>query len=357
VRAYLPGFAPAERSTAVEPGVARSLDWKLLPAAWYDSCDTNKGWSLTDVGDNAVTGRWERAIPNGTTGLNAPAAPGSAWRSASVAPGGPRGAAQHDEPAEGMLTTGPIAPGEDATPGAGTGWCFVTGNGPPSSDPSSYDIDQGKTTLTTPPLNLAGMSEPTLSWQRWFHMNTPGEPDSLVIQISANGTTWVTMLSIRETHPHWHQDVVRVKDYITPSATVRVRFIAQDQGPSDGVVEAGVDDFEAYDAALMPAAVGDDAPAADGAPAVALEAPRPNPTVREASLTLRLRAPGHARVMVYDAAGRRIATLFDGDAPAGPLALRWNGTDAGGRRVGSGIYWIRAEAAGERLSRRVVRLK
>ena len=359
VRAYLPGFAPAERWTAVEPGVARSLDWRLVPAAWYDSCDTNKGWSLVDVGDNAVSGRWERAIPNGTTGLNAPAAPGIGARAAAVGDsrGGPLRGAQHDEPAEGMLTTGPIAPGEDATPGAGTGWCFVTGNGPPNSDPSSYDIDQGKTTLTTPPLNLTGMSEPTLSWQRWFHMNTPGEPDSLVIQITANGTLWVNVFSIRESHAHWHQDMVRVKDYITPSATVRVRFIAQDQGPSDGVVEAGVDDFQAYDAALTPTAVGDDAPTADGAPAVALEAPRPNPTVREASLTLRLRSPGRARVMVYDAAGRRIATLFDGDAPAGPLSLRWNGKDAGGRNVGSGIYWIRAEAAGELLSRRIVRLK
>ena len=107
----------------------------------------------------------------------APGVARGAARYASVAPGGPRRAAQHDEPAEGMLTTGPIAPGEDATPGAGTGWCFVTGNGPPNSEPSSYDIDQGKTTLTTPPLNLAAMSEPTLSWQRWFHLKQPGEPD------------------------------------------------------------------------------------------------------------------------------------------------------------------------------------
>ena len=56
VRAYLPGFAPAERWTAVEPGVPRPSIGSFCPRAWYDSCDTNKGWSLVDVGDNAFRG-------------------------------------------------------------------------------------------------------------------------------------------------------------------------------------------------------------------------------------------------------------------------------------------------------------
>jgi hypothetical protein len=185
-------------------------------------------------------------------------------------------------------------------------------------------------------------------------MNTPGEPDSFVIQITRDGTTWVTVRSLIQSHPEWHQDVIRVKDFITPSAAVRVRFIAQDQPPADGVVEAGVDDFMAYDAALQPANVDDTTGSAAGAPPVVLESPRPNPASREASVTLRLRASGVVRVRVFDAAGHRIATLFDGDAPAGPLAVRWNGRDARGREAGSGVYWIRAEAAGEKLTTRMV---
>jgi choice-of-anchor B domain-containing protein len=359
LRCYRPGYAVAERVTAIEPGVARSIDWKLMRATWYDSCDTDKGWSLADPTDNAVfAGRWQRVIPNGTTGQNAPALPGG--RGGAFAVSGSEGAqltAQHDEPAEGMLPIGPVAPGTDATPGAGTGWCFVTGNGPVGADPTAYDVDNGKTTLTTPPLDLSGMTEPTLSWQRWYHMNTPGEPDSMLIQISGDGVNWVTMLSLIESHPEWHLDVVRVRDYITPTATVRVRFIAQDQViPTDGTVEAGVDDFAAYDAALTPTTV-EGQPAPDNAPPVALEAPRPNPSAAATDVVLRLREPGAVAVSVYDVSGRRVATLFEGSAPAGPLSLRWNGRDLRGREVGSGVYWIRADAAGERLTRRLVRVR
>jgi len=340
VRCYRPGYAPGSRWTPVETGVARSVDWKLLRAAWYDSCDTDRGWSLEDLDDNSVGGRWVRAIPNGTTGQNARALP--------------RLAPQHDEPAEGFLPIGPVAPSTDATPGADAGYCFVTGNGPPGSDPAAYDVDLGKTTLTTPLLDLSGMTEPTLSWKRWFHMNTPGEPDSFVIQITRDGVNWVTVRSLIESHAEWHEDVIRVKDFIVPSASVRVRFIAQDQPPVEGVVEAGVDDFEAYDASLVPADV---ASTPTAAPPVLLEAPRPNPSSRATTVSLHLKKPGHATVAVYDVAGRRVAILFDGAAPAGPLTLEWNGRDSRGREAGSGVYWIRAEAAGENRSRALVRLK
>lgn len=363
VSAYRPGFAPASRLTSAEPGVTRTVDFKLLPAAWYDSCDTDRGWSLADADDNASAGRWERAIPNGTTGQNAPrlplaqgATPGGDRLASGAAPGRgtPLQDAQHDEPAEGILTVGPVAPGVDATTGTGTGYCFVTGNGPAGGDPAATDVDGGKTTLTTPPIDLSAMTEPTLSWSRWFHMNTPGEPDSLVIQITRDGQTWVTVRSLIESHPAWQRDVIRVKDYIAPSAAVRVRFIAQDQPPADGVVEAAVDDFMAYDAALQPASVDDTTGTTSNAPPVALESPRPNPASREASVTLRLRSAGPVRVGVFNAAGRRVATLFDGNAPAGPLALRWNGRDQRGHETGSGIYWIRAEAAGEKRTTRLV---
>ncbi|MGE5179995.1 MAG: choice-of-anchor B family protein [Bacteroidota bacterium] len=356
VRADRPGYAPASRTIPMDPGAPRALDFKLLAAAWYDSCDTDKGWSLADADDNAdSSGRWVRAIPNGTSGPNAARLPRYAAARAPTDAALPGGLApQHDIPAEGMLPIGPVAPDADATPGPGSGYCFVTGNGPPGSDPGSCDVDFGKTTLATPPLDLTGMTEPTLAWQRWFHMNTPGEPDSFVIQITGDGATWVTVRSIIESHPAWKQDIVRVKDYIAPSAAVRVRFIAQDQPPVEGIVEAGVDDFMAYDAALQAAAAGDSAGGASGGAPAALESPRPNPASREATVMLHLGAAGHVRVSVFDAAGRRVAALYDGDVPAGALALRWNGRDTRGRAVGSGLYWIRAEAAGERLVRKLV---
>ena len=335
------GYVPINRVTTVQPGINRSADFTLLKAAWYDSCDADKGWSFTAAGDGATSGLWERADPVGTS----QAAPSLAPRRG----GPPHLAAQHEEPAEGTLAVGPVQPEDDHSPGAG-GFCFVTGNGIPGKPPGDSDIDAGKTTLTSPALNMTGMSDPQIRFARWYFMNSPGEPDSFLIDISTNGTTWVKVRSTLTSEPFWRHETIRVRDYITPTSTVRVRFIAQDLAP-EGVVEAAVDDFEFYDAALTPTGVGDPA---QPAPAMTVSAPRPNPAARRATLTLTLPAPARARVAVYDLSGREIRTLLDAVAAAGPTTLVWDGKDARGRPVSSGVYWIRAQAAGSGIERKVV---
>ena len=58
-------------------------------------------------------------------------------------------------------------------------------------------------------------------------------------------------------------------------------------------------------------------------------------------------------VDVYDAAGRRVQSLFAGRQPAGSHAFEWRGTDAGGRRVANGIYFVRVRAGAESGTGRV----
>ena len=340
-----PGYAPASRVVTVQEGAAQVEDWSLLRAAWYDSCDTDKGWSLSTAGDNATDGLWTRAKPVGSSVPGAAAAP-----RASVMPGA-QYAAQHPEPEEGGFgESGPVQPADDYSPGSG--FCFVTANGAPGADPANGDVDGGRTTLTTPPLNMLGMTEPTVGFRLWYYMNTPGEPDSTIVECSSNGTTWVRVMTLRESRPEWHLEKVRVKDFLVPSATVRFRFIAQDEGVGT-IVEVAVDDFEFHDAVLGPASV----EPVTIAPPVQLEAPRPNPANPArggVTIDLRLRSAGAARVLVYDVSGRMVARLWDGLAPAGVLPVTWDGLDLRGRRASSGVYWVRAEVAGETLSRRLV---
>jgi len=340
VRCDRAGYAPEERDITV-PGASNSQveSWPLLQAAWYDSCDADKGWSLGAPGDDAIDGLWVRAIPVGSNFGPAARMP-QPWH----------GAAQHDEPAEGGFTaSGPVQPGDDASPGVGA--CFVTGNGLPGGDPANSDVDGGRTTLTSPALDAAGMAEPTIAFRRWYYMNTPGEPDSMLVELSADGATWVTARSIHVSDPEWTLDAIRLKDFITPGPAVRVRFIAQDEGPN-GIVEAAVDDIELFDASLVPS-IAVPLPG-NGTPPAVVGAPRPNPTQGSARITIQLRDAGPIRVRVYDIAGRLVATLHDGPAEAGPTTLVWNGTDARGRRVSSGIYWVHTEAGGERQVRRIV---
>ena len=158
------------------------------------------------------------------------------------------------------------------------------------------------------------------------------------------------MFSTSASAPFWKHYAFRVRDVITPSLTMRVRFVAQDQ-PPEGVVEAAMDDFAFYDAATLATGI-DGRPAT--APEMTVSAPSPNPVSRATAFTLSVPAPTRARVAVYDLAGREVAVLYDRRAPAGPIPLAWNGKDARGRPVSSGVYWIRAEAEGRSVERKVV---
>ena len=63
-----------------------------------------------------------------------------------------------------------------------------------------------------------------------------------------------------------------------------------------------------------------------------------------------------ATAAVYSVAGRRVATLLDADLPAGWHPVTWNGRDGSGRPVAAGVYPLRLTAAGERVTRKIVRV-
>ncbi len=61
---------------------------------------------------------------------------------------------------------------------------------------------------------------------------------------------------------------------------------------------------------------------------------------------------------IHDAAGRRVRTIISGEGyPAGRHTFRWDGKDAGGQSVGSGVYLIRLRAGGEVFTQKAVLLK
>jgi hypothetical protein len=81
---------------------------------------------------------------------------------------------------------------------------------------------------------------------------------------------------------------------------------------------------------------------------------RPNPFQGRASISFALERPGRASVDVFDAAGRRVANLFDGEREAGAHVLSWGGRDDAGRPVASGVYFVRLRAEGQTRMARVV---
>jgi len=79
--------------------------------------------------------------------------------------------------------------------------------------------------------------------------------------------------------------------------------------------------------------------------------PWPNPANPATAVALVINDPGHWRLNVYDLAGRRVATLHDGELTAGQHTWRWQGRDQRGQQVASGNYLVRATSRGQQLVR------
>ena len=83
----------------------------------------------------------------------------------------------------------------------------------------------------------------------------------------------------------------------------------------------------------------------------------PNPFNPETTITYTLPANGRATIVVYDAKGASVNTLFDGEQQAGTHVVQWSGLDAAGYRAGSGVYFTRVVFGALTRSFKIVLLK
>lgn len=211
---FLSGQTTASNITWRDPPTAPGTGYTAVAATSietlvYDTLETNTGWVAGAPGDNATAGIWVRVDPVGT-------------------------AAQ---------------PEDDHTPAPGV-LCWVTGQGSPGGSIGAADVDGGRTTLRTPVYNLSGRSNIVIGYWRWYSNdqgNAPNEDVFLVDVTDNNGTTWTNVETVGpagpETSGGWRYHQFRLSDFVTPTAQVRLRFIAQDLG-TGSIVEAAIDDFE-----------------------------------------------------------------------------------------------------------------
>jgi subtilisin family serine protease len=102
----------------------------------------------------------------------------------------------------------------------------------------------------------------------------------------------------------------------------------------------------------VPSAVNDTPP-----PVLEVSQNYPNPFNPVTTIRFELSRPAHVRVDVFDAAGRRVSRLADGELESGSHTAVWNGTDDNGTRVASGVYVYRVSAGGTVRSGTMVLLK
>jgi hypothetical protein len=67
----------------------------------------------------------------------------------------------------------------------------------------------------------------------------------------------------------------------------------------------------------------------------------PNPFRESTSIGAHLAERANMNLMVFDVAGRRVATIASGVRNAGEVRYQWNGIDDAGNRVPAGVYFVR----------------
>ncbi|RMF85415.1 MAG: hypothetical protein D6744_01440, partial [Planctomycetota bacterium] len=130
-------------------------------AALDDDMEADLGWTVGAPGDSATTGLWVRVDPRGT-------------------------AAQPED--------------DHSDPGT---MCWVTGQGSVGGSLGENDVDGGATTLLTPVMDLTGMSDPTVSYWRWYSNDQGASPnaDTFVIDITDDGVNWVNLETVGPAGP------------------------------------------------------------------------------------------------------------------------------------------------------------
>jgi hypothetical protein len=187
------------------PTTTLSFPIGLLAQVFCDDFESAQGWTV--VNSSLTSGAWERGDPIGTLQGASQAQP------------------EFDDPA-----------------GSGTMCMFTDQGSPGSSNVGEADVDGGPTTMTSPAFDLS-VGNGEISYAYWMY-NDDGD-DSLVVQLSNNGSTWVTARSYVGGGGGWAYDSIDVGAFVAPTASVQVRFQTADQ-PNDSITEAAIDSLCVY---------------------------------------------------------------------------------------------------------------
>ena len=326
VRCLRAGFVPAAQTVTVTSGQTVTANFQLTAAAFYDDAEADRGWTLSDPDDFSERGGfWIRAVPLPS-----------------------------------VLFTGQVVQtGADHTPAPGT-MCFVTGNYPDPRFVFNEAVYNGKVTLTSPVVSLAGLSDPRVGFWLWYTnvMEDLGDfaNDVLLVRLSGDGgATWVTGYTQAENTRGWRFVEVRVRDTLPTATNVRVKVIVAENG-SFQINEAALDDFAVYSGGAGPAPAArivSASPAAREAP-VAFRGLGPTPSRGTVRAALELRRPSEVHADVFDVRGRLVRSIRPGTLSAGAHRITWDGRATDGTTAGSGVYWMRLRAEDQEKTLKVV---
>jgi hypothetical protein len=114
----------------------------------------------------------------------------------------------------------------------------------------------------------------------------------------------------------------------------------------------------AFPVGCTPTGIGNGDPGAGQLPTdFALRGCYPNPFNPSTAIEFQLAAKANVRVEIFDAIGRRVTTLINEPRHAGVHTVIWNGRNAYGNPVASGVYLFKLSAGDNSGTGKMVLLK
>ncbi|MEZ4648348.1 MAG: M20/M25/M40 family metallo-hydrolase [Candidatus Eisenbacteria bacterium] len=310
--------APSEAPTSMYRFFVGTTD-----IVFADDFENDLGWTVGSPDDNATTGLWVRADPVGS------------WD-------GDR----------------PVQPEDDHTADPGT-YCYITGNGPVGGAQGDQDVDGGKTTLTSPRIDLTDANFAWIRYHRWYTNDTGGGPETddwIVDASNDDGNTWTRLEITRSSLRNWAQIDVELSTLLPLTEQMRFRFIATDDDPGS-IVEAAIDDLEvrAFFEDSSQVGPGPNEPLLSG---LSILSCRPNPFQEELAIQYYVpEGTTDASLGLYDANGRLVQNVPGASLEAGIHKVVLGGADVHGRALPSGIYFLRLDDGHTQRVDRIVRIR
>jgi len=219
VKYYFTAFDPLESvHITLPPGAPFNDSYQFLvgfQTELLDEMEVESGWLVGAPDDNATTGIWERGDP------------------------------EYSDLSMFGLPSFITQPENDHTPNGQ--YCYVTGAA--TFGNPVFNMVNGKTTLFSPVFDLSAMNNPVIQYYRWFSTisGLSGGNGSWMVDISNNnGQTWVQVENTQNGTNSWERIRFRVADYVLPSDSIVMRFVAINYYPTNSLVEGLVDDFEIF---------------------------------------------------------------------------------------------------------------
>ena len=85
-----------------------------------------------------------------------------------------------------------------------------------------------------------------------------------------------------------------------------------------------------------------------------LEQNYPNPFNHSTHISFTLKQSSSVSLQVFNTHGQLVTTLVEGTRPAGTYQATWDGRDAQGQAVSSGVYIVRLDAGGQQATRKMI---